>query len=115
MEPMVKLVLRDLETFEDPFQGGAFLESFRKDTEDKEKAIAKVRDNQIRKDGMGMPTAFADQPEDGHFRSNRGAMDKVNDMTQVVGMDLAVAGGSAGGACFLIRTERVHEGIKEKF
>ena len=54
-------------------------ESFRQDTEDKKEAITGIGDDHIREDGMGVPAAFADQPEDRDFLYNGLPMDKIDD------------------------------------
>lgn len=38
-------------------------EVFTEQTEEKEQAVTGVRDNDIRKDGMGMPAAVTEDPE----------------------------------------------------
>ena len=47
---------------------------------------------------MGMPAAYADQPEDRDFLCDGFPMDKIDDAAAIVSMDMAVAGGTADGA-----------------
>ena len=56
------------------------------DTEDKKQAISTVRDDQIRKDGMGMAAASADNPADTDGMINRSSRDEVNEIPVIGGM-----------------------------
>ena len=51
-------------------------EIFRKKTENEKETISGVRDDEIRKNGMGMPAA-ADQAQDTKFMAYREAAHKV--------------------------------------
>lgn len=86
--------------------------SLSQDTQDKEKAIAGIGDNQIREDSMGVPAAITDQPEDSDFLHNGFPLDKVDDAAAIVSMDPAAQGGTADGAGFPLGPEGIHVGIK---
>ena len=90
-------------------------ERFAQDTEDKEQAVAGIRDDHVRKDGMGVPAAFTDQPKDSDLQCDGFSMDKVDDAATVVSVDPAVGRGSADGAGLPLRAERIHVGIKQSF
>lgn len=62
--------------------------SLSQDTQDKEKAIAGIGDNQIREDSMGVPAAITDQSEDSDFLHNGFPMDKVDDAAAIVSMGI---------------------------
>lgn len=112
---MEELVHGYPEAFTEAFQGGNAQEGLRKDTEDKEKAVTAVRDDGVRQDGMGMATTATDQAEDGYFRKDGDAMDKVDDSASIIRMDMAVPGGATGGAGLELRPERGHIGIEKGF
>ena len=67
-------------------------EVFTEKTEKKEQAVTGVRDNDIRKDGVGMPAAVTEDPEDTNIRLYRSAGYKVCDVSAIISMDVAVAG-----------------------
>lgn len=64
---MVELIPCDMEAFAEAFQGRKAQEGFSKDTEDEKKAIAEVRDEQVRQDSVGMAAASTDKAQDGYF------------------------------------------------
>ena len=80
-----------------------------------EMAIARIRDEQIREDGMGVPAAFADQPEDCDFLYDGLPMDKIDNAAAIVSMDMAVAGGTADRAGLPFGTEGSHIGLEQNF
>lgn len=58
--PFIKLVPGDVEPFKELFGGTDAQKSFCQDTENKEQAIAGIRDNHVREDSVGVSTAFTD-------------------------------------------------------
>ena len=110
--PFVKLVPGNTEAFTEALNGRTMEKSLSQDTQDKEKAIAGIGDNQIREDSMGVPAAITDQPEDSDFLHNGFPMDKVDDAVAIVSMDPAAQGGTADGAGFPLGPEGIHVGIK---
>lgn len=65
--------------------------------QDKKQTIAGIRDNDIRKNGIGMFTAVTDNPHHTKIRLFPFAGPKINDRTAVVVVDVAVAGAPADG------------------
>ena len=79
------------------------------DTEDKKQAISTIGDDQIRKNGMGMATASADNPADTDGMINRSSRDKVNEIPVIGGMGVAGVGGTTISADFLFREKTSHK------
>ena len=113
--PFIQLVSGNAETFTEALQGRNVQEGFCQDTKDKEKAIAGIRDDQVREDRMGMSTALAGQTKDSHFCSDGYPTDKVNDPASIIGMDLAMERGATVRTGLLFRAECIHVGIKQNF
>ena len=113
--PFIKLVSGNAEVFTESLNRRTAEESFCQDTEDEEKAIARIGDDHIRKDSMGVPAAFADQPEDRDLLYDGLPMDKINDAAAIVSMDMAVARGTADGAGLLPGAEGIHVGLEQDF
>lgn len=113
--PFIKLVPGDVEPFKELFDGTDAQESFCQDTENKEQAIAGIRDNHVREDSVGVSTAFTDQPENRDFLYNGFPVYKVDNAASIVTMNPAVERGSANGADFLFWAEGIHVGIKQNF
>ena len=113
--PFIELVPGNAEAFTEGLNGRTVQESFRQDTEDKKEAITGIGDDHIREDGMGMPAAYADQPEDRDFLCDGFPMDKIDDAAAIVSMDMAVAGGTADRAGLPFGTEGSHIGLEQNF
>ena len=79
------------------------------DTEDKKQAISTIGDDQIRKNGMGMATASADNSADTDGMINRSSRDKVNEIPVIGGMGVAGVGGTTIRAGFLFREKTSHK------
>ena len=62
-EPFKKLILGDAKSFADLFNGEKSGKVFSEDAQGKEQTVAGVRDDDIGKDGMCMPAAFTEYPE----------------------------------------------------
>lgn len=84
-EPPAQLGQCDREAFAELLHGGKTDEILRQDAEDEEQAIAGIRDDEIRNNGMGM-AAGADEPQDAEAMADRGAAYEVNEGASVVGM-----------------------------
>ena len=82
---------------------------FGNDTEDKKQAISTVGDDQIRKNGMGMPAVSADNPADTDGMINRSSGDKVNEIPVIGVMGVAGVGGTTIRAGFLFREKTSHK------
>jgi len=88
---------------------------FPKDTENKEDAILGVRNDGIRKNSVGVPTAFADNPGDTDILIDRFSMNDINDGTLIGGMCLAVTSGMTAWTFLSFVLERSHEIKKQRF
>lgn len=113
--PFIKLVSGDAEPFTEALQGRNVQEGFCQDAEDKEKAIAGIRDDHVREDCMGMSTALAGQTEDSNFCSDGYPADKINDPAPIIGMDLAIERRATDRTGLLFWAECIHVGIKQNF
>ena len=113
--PFEKLVLGDSKSFAELFDGVKSCKVFPEDAQDKEQAVAGVRDDDIRKDGMCMATAVTEEPQDTEIRFFLSAGLKVDDGSAVVVMDVAVSGAPADGTGLQTGLEQRHIGIKKRF
>ncbi len=92
-----------------------FGEVFPWDKEDEEQAVTGIRDNDIRKDSVGMFTAFAEYTHDAEIFFLPSAASQVDDGSAVVIVDMAVSGASTDGTCFRLGQKLLHIGVEEKF
>ncbi len=113
-KPVVKLFRSNAETFTEPVNGSEPQEIFRQDAEDEEKAVGGIRDDEVRKNGMGMPAGTA-KAQDTEAVPDRYSAHEINQGTVIIGMGGAGTPGPAARAGLQFRTERVHEGIKKLF
>ena len=113
--PFEKLVPGDSISFTELLNGGKSGKVFPEDAQDKEQAVAGVRDDDIRKDGVRMVTAVTEDPEDAEIRFLLCAGAEVNDGSAVVAMDVAVSGTPADGTGLQFRPKQSHVGIEERF
>lgn len=96
-EPPAQLRQGDGEAFTELLQGGKTDEILRQDAENEKQAIAGIRNDEIRNNGMGM-AAGADEPQDAEVMANRGAAYEVDEGASIVGMDAAGALRPTAGA-----------------
>ena len=82
------------------------------DVEDEKQAVAGIRDDKIRQDGVGMSAAFTEYPEDTEFLFCFLSCFEVNDRTSIVTVDMAVPGTSTDGTGFQMWLKTLHIGIK---
>ena len=113
--PFEKLVLGDSISFAELLNSVESCKVFPEDAQDKEQAVAGVRDDDIRKDGMCMVAAVTEDPEDAEIRFFLCTGPKVDDGSAVVVMDVAVSGASADGTGLQTGLEQRHIGIKKRF
>ena len=115
LKPFVKQVLRNAEAFTELFYGAKACKVLPQKVQDKEQAETGVRNDDIRKNRMGVFAAVTEDSEDAEicFRPPPGI--KVNDGTPVVVMDMAVSGAAADGTGLQFRAKLSHKGVKEKF
>lgn len=86
-----------------------------KKAQNEEQAVAGIRDNDIRKNGVGMPTAVT---ENTHYTkvglfSFTGL--EVNDGAAIVVVDVTVTGASADRTGLKVGLKLSHAGIKKRF
>ena len=113
-QPAVQLGKGDGEAFAEPLHCREVQEILRQDTEHEEQAIAGVRDDEVREDGMGM-AAGTDQAQDAEAVTDRGTAYEINQGTAVVGMDPAGTFCPTAGAGLKFGAEPGHEGVKQGF
>ena len=63
-------------------------EIFTKDAEDKEQTVGTVRDDEIRKDGMGGATAVADTAKDSDLMPDTFSTNKVDQIALVIAVNI---------------------------
>ena len=114
-DPFEKLVLGDSISFAELFDGVKTCKVFPEDAQDKEQAVAGVRDDDIGKNGMCMVTAVTEDPEDAEIRFFLSAGLEVDDGSAVVVMDVAVSGASTDGTGLKVGLKLSHVGIKKRF
>lgn len=114
-KPFIELVPGDAKSFTEQFDGIKPGKVFPKDTQDKEQAVAAVRNDGVRKDGMGMITAVTEDPEDTQVILFVLPCPEINDGTPVVVMYVAVSGASTDGTGLQLRLKMIHVGIKKRF
>lgn len=111
----MKLLLRDIKAFAELFDGMESGKVFAQDKEDKEQTVAGIRDNDIRKDGMGMLTAVTEYTHDAEMLLMLSSGFKVNDGSAVIIVDMAVSGASADGTGLQLWLKLPHIGVKKRF
>ena len=85
------------------------------DKEDEEQAVAGIRDNDIRKDGMCVLTAVTEYTHDAEILLQLPAGTKVNDGSGIIIVDVTVTGTPTDGTCFQFRLKLFHVGVKKRF
>ena len=90
-------------------------EIFTKDAEDKEQTVGTVRDDEIRKDGMGRATAAAGAAKDRDIMPYTFSSDKVNQISFVVTVDMEISRGTTDRTGLQFRPYKRHELYKQRF
>ena len=106
--PFEKLVLGDSIPFTELFNGVKSGKVFAEYAQDKEQAVAGVRDDDVRENGMCMVTAVAEYPENTKIRFFLSARLKVDNGSAVVIMDVAVSSAPADGTGLQFRPKQSH-------
>lgn len=114
-QPFMELLQGNIEALTELFNSTDPGEIFTQDKEDEEQAVAGIRDNDIRKDGMGMLAAVTEYTHDAEILLLLSSGIKVNDGSAVIIMDMAVSGASTDGTGLQPGLKLLHEGIKERF
>ena len=90
-------------------------EIFTKDAEDKEQTVGTVRDDEIRKDGMGRSTAVADTTKDGDLMPDTFSTNEVDQISFIVTVDMEIPGGTTNRTGLKFRPYKRHELFKQRF
>ena len=114
-QPFMELFFRDIKALTELFDGMESGEVFPQDKEYEEQAVAGIRDNDIRKDSMGMLTAFAEYTHDAEVLFLLSAGQEVNDGSAIITVDVTVSGTSTDGTCFQLGLKLLHVGVKKRF
>lgn len=114
VQPLIELVPGNGKTLTETFHRREAGKTLRKDTEDKEKSISGIRNDEIWKDGMGS-AAVTDKTQDDHLTFYRLSIYEIDNTSAVISMDMAVALCSTTGTGFQLGAKRVHVGVKEDF
>ena len=96
LQPPVQLGKGDGKALTDPLHCGEAQEILRQDTEEEEQAVARVGDDEVREDGMGM-AAGTDEAHDAEAVADRDAADEVHQGAAIVCMDAAGTPGPTAG------------------
>ena len=108
VDPFEKLVPGDAISFAEMLNGVKSGKVFTEDAQDKEQAVAGVRDDDVRENGMCMVTAVAEYPENTKIRFFLSARLKVDNGSAVVIMDVAVSSAPADGTGLQFRPKQSH-------
>lgn len=114
-QPFMELFHGNIKTVTELLNGTKTGEVFPQDKKDKEQTVAGIGDNDIRKDGMGMPTAVAEYPHDTEVIFLFAAGAKVNDGSAVIIVDMAVSGAPTYRTGLQFRLKQFHVGVKKRF
>ena len=90
-------------------------EIFTKDAQDKEQTVGTVRDDEIRKDGMGRSTAVAGAAKDSDLMPDTFSTNEVNQISFIVTVDMEITGGTTDRTGLKFRPYKRHELFKQRF
>ena len=102
-------------SFTELFDGKTTCKVLSQKTQNEEQAVAGIRDNDIRKNGVGMLTAVTENPH--HTKVGRFSLTclEVNDGAAIVVVDVTVTGTSADRTALKFWLKLSHVGIKKRF
>ena len=102
-------------SFTELFDGRTTCKILPQKVQNEGKAVAGIRDDDIRKNGVGMLTAVAENPH--HTKVGLFSLTglEVNDGAAIVVVDVTVTGASADGTGFQFRPKQSHVGLKKRF
>ena len=90
-------------------------EIFTKDAQEKEQTVGTVRDDEIRKDGMGRATAVTDTAKDGGLMPDTFSTNEVDQIPFIVTVDMEISGGTTDRTGLKFRPYKGHELFKQRF
>ncbi len=111
---MVKQFRGNEKTLTEFFHGNRAQEILRQEAENEEKTVGGIRDDEVRKNGMGM-AAGTNEAKDTEAVPYRPASHEINQGTVIIGMDGAGSLHPTAWAGLKFRVESSHEGIKKIF
>lgn len=85
---------------------------FNQDLQDKGQAELPERNDEVRKDSVGMPAGSTEDPEDGNTPADRLSISEADQITRVMGMGAAGSMGVTARAGFPRRIEGLHKGVQ---
>ena len=102
-------------SFTELFNGKTTCKILPKKAQNEEQAVAGIRDNDIRKNGVGMLTAVTENPH--HTKVGLFSLTclEVNDGAAIVIVDVTVTGASTDGTGLKFGLKLSHVGIKKRF
>ena len=114
-KPLIKLVLWDFISFTELFDGKTTSKVLSQKAQNEEQAVAGIRDNDIRKNGVGMLTAVTENPHHTKVGLFPFTCQEVNDGAGIVVVDVTVTCASTDGTGFKVGLKLSHVGIKKRF
>ncbi|MDD7077826.1 MAG: hypothetical protein PUI42_06885 [Lachnospiraceae bacterium] len=114
-QPFMELLGGYIKTLTELFEGMKPGKVFPQDKEDKEQAVAGIRDNDIRKDSVGMHAAIAEYTHDTEILFQLSAGLEVDDGSAVIIVYVTVTGASTDGTGLPMWLELCHVGVKKRF
>lgn len=115
IQPFIELSGSNGKTFAQFLDRIQVHEIFTKDAEDKEQTVGTVRDDEIRKNGMGRATAVAGAAEDSDLMPYTFSTDKVDQISFIVTVDMEIPGGTTDRTGLKFRSYKGHELLKQRF
>ena len=102
-------------SFTELFDGKTTCKILPQKAQNEEQAVAGIRDNDIRKNGVGMLTAVTENSH--HTKVGLFSLTclEVNDGAAIVVVDVTVTGASADGTGLKVGLKHSHIGIKKRF
>ena len=102
-------------SFTELFEGKTTCKALSKKAQRKEQAVAGIRDDDIRKNGVGVPAAVTENPHHTEVGLFSFTCLEVNDGAAIVVVDVTVTGASADRTGLKLWLKLSHVGIKKRF
>ena len=83
--------------------------------QDEEQTVGTVRDDEIRKDGMGRATAVAGAAENSDLMPDTFSTNEVDQIPFIVTVDMEISGGTTDRTGLKFRSYKGHELLKQRF
>ena len=111
----MELFFRDIKALTELFDGMKPRKVLPQDKEYEEETVARIGNDDIRKDSMGVFTAVTEYAHDAEILFLFSARQEVNDGSAIIIVDVAVSGTSTDGTCFQLGLKLLHVGVKKRF